>query len=228
MNRAVFFDHVRPLFGRMNGVQVGRIEAVLDGFEGRDIPLRHRAYILATAHHESDQWKTMEEYASGAAYEGRKDLGNTHRGDGRRFKGRGLVQITGRRNYTDWAGRLGRDLVGKPELAATLAVAVPVLIDGCLLGTFTGAKLADFKTYRAMRAVVNGLDRADLIAGYAERYEAALIAAEADRTPAAVPPVRPDVEPPPPKTAPKPQSGASWWLQALWKIFETTTAKWRK
>lgn len=75
----------------------------------------------------------MEEYASGAAYEGRKTLGNTEPGDGRRFKGRGFVQITGRRNYTDWAKRLGIDLVGNPALAARLDHVVTILIDGMML-----------------------------------------------------------------------------------------------
>lgn len=67
---------------------------------------------------ESDSFCTTEEYASGAAYEGRKDLGNTHKGDGRRFKGRGLFMVTGRANYLHYGVLLGLDLVGEPELAA--------------------------------------------------------------------------------------------------------------
>lgn len=58
------------------------------------------------------------EFASGAAYEGRRDLGNTQRGDGVRFKGRGLVQITGRANYDRYGKLLGVDLVNNPPLAA--------------------------------------------------------------------------------------------------------------
>lgn len=73
-------------------------------------------HFLAQCAHESDQFKTLEEYASGAAYEGRRDLGNTQPGDGKRFKGRGIIQLTGRANYTEAGKALGIDLIGNPEL----------------------------------------------------------------------------------------------------------------
>lgn len=73
-------------------------------------------HFLAQCAHESDQFKTLEEYASGAAYEGRRDLGNTQPGDGKRFKGRGIIQLTGRANYAEAGKAMGIDLVGNPEL----------------------------------------------------------------------------------------------------------------
>lgn len=65
---------------------------------GIDTPARQAAFV-AQVGHESGSLRYVEELASGDAYEGRHDLGNTQPGDGRRFKGRGLIQITGRTNY---------------------------------------------------------------------------------------------------------------------------------
>ena len=75
-----------------------------------------QASFLAQVGHESGQLRYVLELASGAAYEGRKDLGNTTAGDGIRFKGRGLIQITGRANYKACGAGLGLDLITHPEL----------------------------------------------------------------------------------------------------------------
>jgi putative chitinase len=77
--------------------------------------MREAAFI-AQILHESGSFKYTKEIASGQAYEGRKDLGNTQQGDGVRFKGRGLIQITGRHNYEAMSKALGIDFVSKPEL----------------------------------------------------------------------------------------------------------------
>ena len=71
---------------------------------------------MATLGHESMDLAFMKEIASGAAYEGRADLGNVHPGDGRAFKGRGPIQITGRANYTAFAKWSGIDCVKDPVL----------------------------------------------------------------------------------------------------------------
>jgi putative chitinase len=78
-------------------------------------PSRQAAFV-AQVGHESGQLRYVRELASGTAYEGRKDLGNTQPGDGVRYKGRGLIQVTGRANYAACGKALGLDLIAHPEL----------------------------------------------------------------------------------------------------------------
>ncbi len=85
----------------------------------RDITNHPRARMfLAQVLHESGGLNFFEEIASGAAYEGRRDLGNVHPGDGRRYKGRGPIQLTGRANYSSFGRALGLPLEDQPQLAA--------------------------------------------------------------------------------------------------------------
>lgn len=77
------------------------------------------AMFLAQVGHESASFRFLEEIADGSAYEGRADLGNTQPGDGRRYKGRGAIQITGRHNYGEFTEAMGVDFVSFPESVAT-------------------------------------------------------------------------------------------------------------
>jgi putative chitinase len=77
------------------------------------------AMFIAQLMHESGECRYVEELASGKAYEGREDLGNTKPGDGVRFKGRGLIQITGRFNYLKLSKAFNLDFVNNPELLET-------------------------------------------------------------------------------------------------------------
>ncbi|NLU83756.1 hypothetical protein HCA44_13320 [Rhodococcus sp. HNM0569] len=85
---------------------------------GIDSPLRKAAFISQLVV-ESDSFRTFEEYASGSAYEGRSDLGNTQPGDGTRYKGRGAIQVTGRHNYEQVSQYTGIDFIANPELMAS-------------------------------------------------------------------------------------------------------------
>lgn len=121
---ADFLSGVAPKFrGAKRRKQLGIIAAVAPVFEPTlaryDIDTRLRvAHFMGQVTHECDGFATTEEYASGEAYEGRADLGNTQPGDGKRFKGRGLIQLTGRANYQRFGRLLGLPLETKPPLAA--------------------------------------------------------------------------------------------------------------
>jgi len=90
-------------------------------------PLRQAAFWAQLAHG-AGELRYMEELGSGAAYEGRRDLRNINPGDGRRFKGRGPIQLTGRSNYVAAGDALGMDLEGEPEQAALPEVGFRVAV----------------------------------------------------------------------------------------------------
>lgn len=89
--------------------------ATLDSYE-INTPLRI-AHFMGQITHECAGFRTTEEFASGEKYEKREDLGNIHDGDGPLYKGRGLLQLTGRANYRDMGHKLGLQLEKKPHLA---------------------------------------------------------------------------------------------------------------
>jgi putative chitinase len=94
-------------------------EVLQSTLEEYEIATRLRiAHFLAQTCHESAGFSTTEEFATGGAYEGRSDLGNVKPGDGRRYKGRGLLQLTGRANYAKLGAKLGVNLEEDPEQAA--------------------------------------------------------------------------------------------------------------
>lgn len=112
------------------------------------------ASFMAQVAHESDSFNTAKEYASGAAYEGRKDLGNTQTGDGKRYKGRGYIQLTGRSNYDKAGKALGLDLVGNPSLAEDPKVAADVSL--WFWKTQVRPQVPDFLDTERVTKVVNG------------------------------------------------------------------------
>jgi putative chitinase len=136
---------------------------ILDGFadalpgicETFEINTTNRqAHFIAQCAHECDHFKTTQEYATGAAYNGRKDLGNTQPGDGPRFKGRGLIQLTGRANYTSAALALGKPFVTEPELVERFPAAADV--SAWFWDTHKLNRHADADDVRQVTRIING------------------------------------------------------------------------
>jgi putative chitinase len=115
--RADALQHVCPNLSAADARRIA--DGLGEAFARFDITTPRRAAMaVAQWAHESDHFKTATEYASGDAYEGRQDLGNRQKGDGRRYKGRGRIQITGRVNYQAIAKALDIDCVNDPDLLA--------------------------------------------------------------------------------------------------------------
>jgi hypothetical protein len=171
------FDKLRSMFGgRLKREQVDGIKFLVEGLS--DWPKTHVAYALATVFHETGRtMQPIPEWGSQSyfrKYDDRKDLGNVEPGDGFKFRGRGYVQLTGRANYTKYG------LAENPGAALEPDVALRILKTGMSRGLFTGRKLSDYDRpdggydFVNARRIVNALDRAKLIAGYAEEFKEAL------------------------------------------------------
>jgi putative chitinase len=172
-------------------------EATLAACAARKHPLAFTAYELGTDYHETAHtMQPVDEYG-GAAYFTRlydingqrpamaRSMGNTTPGDGVKYHGRGKVQLTWKDNYLKAGKRLGLDLVNHPELALDVGNAARILAIGTEEGWFSGKKLADYlpsdkpatlAQFTKARPIVNGTDKADLVASYAVQFQDALVA----------------------------------------------------
>lgn len=198
IDRTRFFERCgASLFaGGLSGGQAAGLNAILDAWEGAHAKKDPRwlAYALATAHHETGRaMQPIHEAGAPAYFRRRYDLaganpslarrlGNLRPGDGFLFRGRGYVQLTGRANYARMGALFGVDLT-RDEAAADRALepdlAGRIMFAGMEDGLFTGKRFADYFSagradWRNARRIINGLDRADLVASYAHAYRAAL------------------------------------------------------
>jgi len=153
----------------------------------RTLSKSYAAYMLATIEWETARrWSPIIEYGDLAYFDkynagmplGR-ELGNDQPGDGYRYRGRGYVQITGKRNYRLFATLLSKDIVNNPDLALNEQVAWAIASIGCSTGRFTGKTLPAYcnqykSDYVNARHVINGLDHAEDIAKRAMLFESCL------------------------------------------------------
>jgi len=195
INEKFFYDQIRStLFdGSISAKQISGLSTILSEWSSKHAGLddRYLAYMLATTHHETGRtMQPIKEWGADRYFFSRYDkdggnpalakrLGNIQAGDGVRFCGRGFVQLTGRSNYANWAQKTGRDLTGHPELALDVVVATQILVEGMIAGSFTGKKLGDYfgpgkADWSNARRIINGTDKAQLIASYGLKYYAAI------------------------------------------------------
>lgn len=178
IDRRAFFDGVRPdLFGgTISQAQVEGIDAILDEWEARNLTdLRWLAYMLATTYHETN--KTMQPVRE--AYWLSEDW---RRRNLRYYPwyGRGYVQLTWEENYRKMGRLLGVDLTGNLDLAMDPHIAAAIMFEGMMqaessFGDFTGKCLEMYFNDTTddpvgARRIINGTDKADLIAGYHREF----------------------------------------------------------
>ena len=197
INRTTFFAYVRkaPFGGRLSTAQVQGVEALLDACVlYAVIDLRWIAYILATAFHETggtmqpvreafgkSDADTIAKLDKAWAAGKMKQVTKPYWRDG--WFGRGFVQLTFLANYVKMGARLGLDLVKNPSLMLEIVPAAKACVVGMCEGMFTGKKLSDYFNKSVddpveARRIVNGKDKAKLIATYHKAFLDALEAAD--------------------------------------------------
>ena len=182
------FAIIRLKFGSLSQDAVDNINLIVETCEKYNLTYPQTAYLLATTYHETGgTMKPVKEYG-GDKYLSKYDtgrlakaLGNTPQadGDGIKYAGRGHLMITGKANYEFAGEQLGIDLINNPDLALEPKHSAEILVKGSINGWFTSKKLSDYindkkKDYINARRVINGLDKAQLIADYAVVMERAL------------------------------------------------------
>lgn len=199
INRDFFCDHIlATLFkGSLRQSQLDGINAILDKWETESSKDDDRwlAYMLGTTHHETGTaMQPVRETKAPTNEEAARRLEKAWQAgklpwvkepywrpdaDGKSWLGRGFVQITHKANYQRLGKAIGVDLLTDPDQAMDLDTALKVMFVGMRNGLFTSAKLAGFfnattEDWVRARKIINGLESAELVAGYARTYYAAI------------------------------------------------------
>ncbi|OOY15060.1 hypothetical protein [Thioclava sp. DLFJ4-1] len=208
MNKKAFYASLRTrgsgVFGTsLTQGQVDGIETILAAAAG--LPISHVAYLLATAYHETAHtMRPVRETLAKTDDEAIARLESAWKAgklswvskpywrrdsDGKTWLGRGYVQLTHKANYKKASDLTGVNLLSNPNRAMQPTVAAKILVDGCESGIFTGKKLKDYLPDDCVgaRRVVNGKDRAVMIAGYAHAFAVALKAGDYKQVEADIP-----------------------------------------
>lgn len=188
IDRGKFYAAWRREFARLKTqAMVDRINRLIDFIEHDSIShsLEQYAYMLATIKHETGHtFKPLREWGRGFG----RAYGRKNKNTGKRYYGRGYVQLTWAMNYLSMSkllknhdperyAKYGKDfLYYNPDMALQPEISYDIISLGMKLGSFTGVKLSRYvnksmKDYRKARMVINGMDRADLIESYAHKFE---------------------------------------------------------
>jgi putative chitinase len=184
-----FFKVIREKFGSLDQEQVEGFNSLLQAMGAASWPIAWAAYGLATAWHETNRSMQPVEEAYYLANKV-KNLDAWRQKNLSRYypwHGRGYVQLTWERNYKNADKELGLNgaLIGDRSLALRPDIAAKIMVRGMEEGWFTGKKTSDYlpangpatlEDYRRARPIINAMDKAALIAGQAEAFEAALTA----------------------------------------------------
>lgn len=179
-----FFTTIRPLFGKMTTPQVEGIEAKLAAFAAQASPLAYVAYGLATSFHETAQkMQPVPEIGRGRG----KAYGKPGKHAGQIAYGRGDVQLTWDYNYERADVELGLKgaLTSNYDRAMGTEISAQIMVIGMTEGWFTARKFSTYLPakgpatvvqFTSARRIINGIDRAEKVAGYAMLFQAALVA----------------------------------------------------
>lgn len=176
------WDKMRAAFGGFNQSQVDGFNTIKDAVNAdkrAKNPL-YLAYMLATAWHETARtMQPIAEYGKGRGHKYGENIdidGSRYQGLPHRYYGRGYVQLTWLTNYKRMGKICGADFVNNPDLTLQPHHAANIMLHGMLDGLFTGKSLSSYikhghrNEFVSARRIINGTDKADLIAEYAVKF----------------------------------------------------------